>query len=100
MVIASSSANTSGQQTILLPQSIKQPSGSNTVTVLQSGGVPQQILLPAGFQGGTLNIKALQGLKVIPVAQSTQVQKGKEFSSIFHLSRNLLKVINFQQTDI
>lgn len=38
--------------------------------------VAQQILLPAGFQGTAINIKALQGVKVIPIAQTTQ-GKGK-----------------------
>lgn len=32
--------------------------------------VAQQILLPAGFQGTAINIKALQGVKVIPIAQA------------------------------
>jgi hypothetical protein len=31
--------------------------------------VTQQILLPPGFQGGSINIKTLQGLKVIPINQ-------------------------------
>lgn len=36
--------------------------------------VAQQILFPAGFQGAAINIKALQGVKVIPIAQA---QHGK-----------------------
>lgn len=32
--------------------------------------VTQQILLPAGFHGTTINIKALQGVKVIPLTQA------------------------------
>lgn len=32
--------------------------------------VAQQILLPAGFQGTAINLKALQGVKVIPIAQT------------------------------
>lgn len=35
----------------------------------QAGQYTQQIILPANFQGGPLNIKTLQGLKVIPMAQ-------------------------------
>lgn len=38
--------------------------------------VAQQILLPAGFQGTAINIKALQGVKVIPIAQTTGQSKG------------------------
>jgi hypothetical protein len=34
--------------------------------------VTQQILLPPGFQGGSINIKTLQGLKVIPITQQTK----------------------------
>lgn len=51
-------------------------STSNTQRVmLASGGqggqiLAQQILLPAGFQGTAINIKALQGLKVIPLTQA------------------------------
>ncbi|XP_023018228.2 uncharacterized protein [Leptinotarsa decemlineata] len=38
--------------------------------------VAQQILLPAGFQGTAINIKALQGVKVIPIAQGSGQGKG------------------------
>ncbi|XP_072385237.1 uncharacterized protein [Diabrotica undecimpunctata] len=38
--------------------------------------VAQQILLPAGFQGTAINIKALQGVKVIPIAQAAGQGKG------------------------
>ncbi|XP_017769715.1 PREDICTED: nuclear factor related to kappa-B-binding protein [Nicrophorus vespilloides] len=34
--------------------------------------VAQQILLPAGFQGAAINIKSLQGVKVIPIAQGSK----------------------------
>lgn len=49
--------------------------GNTQRVVLASSGqggqiVAQQILLPAGFQGAAINIKALQGVKVIPVAQT------------------------------
>lgn len=40
--------------------------------------VAQQILLPAGFQGTAINIKALQGVKVIPIAQAQSQGKGKD----------------------
>ena len=39
--------------------------------------VAQQILLPAGFQGTAINIKALQGVKVIPLAQAHGQGRGK-----------------------
>lgn len=42
--------------------------------------VTQQILLPAGFHGTTINIKALQGVKVIPLTQ-THAGRGKRYSS-------------------
>jgi hypothetical protein len=41
--------------------------------------VAQQILLPAGFQGTAINIKALQGVKVIPLAQAHGQGRGKVF---------------------
>lgn len=47
------------------------------MTVLQQGA--QQIFLPPGFHASTLNIKTLQGLKVIPLApaQAAASNKGK-----------------------
>lgn len=39
--------------------------------------VAQQILFPAGFQGAAINIKALQGVKVIPVAQAQHSSKSE-----------------------
>ena len=33
----------------------------------------QQIIVPANFQGNTLNIKTLQGLKMIPIQQGNKV---------------------------
>lgn len=36
--------------------------------------VAQQILLPSGFQGTAINVKALQGVKVIPIAQTQQTK--------------------------
>lgn len=50
------------------------PGGTPQRVVLASQGqggqiVAQQILLPAGFQGTAINIKALQGVKVIPITQ-------------------------------
>ncbi|RZF47766.1 hypothetical protein LSTR_LSTR006030 [Laodelphax striatellus] len=70
-VILASQAGTSGQTVLLAPQGLRgsAQTTAGTLTVLQQG--PQQILLPPGFQGGTLNIKTLQGLKVIPLAQTT-----------------------------
>ncbi|XP_044726842.1 nuclear factor related to kappa-B-binding protein [Chrysoperla carnea] len=72
-----------GQQTVLLSTQSSTQDGNTTSlptqrVVLASQGqggqlVAQQILLPQGFQGGTINIKTLQGLKVIPLA----AQQGK-----------------------
>lgn len=39
------------------------------VLAVQGGG---QILLPPGFQGGAINLKSLQGLKVIPIQQQNK----------------------------
>lgn len=50
-------------------------SGAQRVVLASSSQgqiVAQQILLPAGFQGAAINIKALQGVKVIPIAQAQQ----------------------------
>lgn len=74
------SQNTGGNQALVLtPQgNVRTQSNPGTVTVVQQGGT-QQILLPAGFQGGTINLKALQGLqgvKVIPLAGTGQ--KGRQ----------------------
>lgn len=44
-----------------------------SLTVLQQGN--QQILLPPGFHASALNLKALQGLKVIPITP-TPASKG------------------------
>ncbi|XP_066148931.1 nuclear factor related to kappa-B-binding protein isoform X1 [Euwallacea fornicatus] len=51
--------------------------GQRVVLASQGQGgqiLAQQILLPAGFQGTAINIKSLQGVKVIPIAQN---QKGQ-----------------------
>ncbi|KAJ8947527.1 hypothetical protein NQ318_005004 [Aromia moschata] len=45
--------------------------------------VAQQILLPAGFQGTAINIKALQGVKVIPIAQAHGQTKGVQGRQVF-----------------
>lgn len=70
------------QQQVMLGQTIKVQGLQNKTqsalqgqrVVLTSQGqsgqlLTQQILLPPGFQGGAINIKTLQGLKVIPIAQ-------------------------------
>lgn len=92
-----SNTNLIGQnaQVVLGPQLKMQPQqnivlGANPVRLQAAGGnsnaqrvvlasssqggqiVAQQILLPAGFQGAAINIKALQGVKVIPIAQAQQ----------------------------
>lgn len=40
--------------------------GQRVVLAVQGGG---QILLPPNFQGGAINLKSLQGLKMIPIQQ-------------------------------
>jgi hypothetical protein len=77
-VILTSQA-TGGQTVVLASQALRAQGGT---LVLQQGGA-QQILLPPGFQGGTLNIKTLQGLqglqglKVIPLSQATAAASNK-----------------------
>lgn len=46
---------------------MKSPSGQQRIVLAVQGG-SGQILLPQHFQGGTLNIKSLQGLKVVSLA--------------------------------
>lgn len=50
------------------------------VVLVQGGG---QILLPPNFQGGSINLKTLQGLKMIPIQQqqTAQVQATGTFHS-------------------
>lgn len=77
-----------GQTVVLASQALRAQGGT---LVLQQGAT-QQILLPPGFQGGTLNIKTLQGLqglqglKVIPLAQTAAAasNKGEGSSSRFY----------------
>ncbi|XP_044747867.1 nuclear factor related to kappa-B-binding protein isoform X2 [Coccinella septempunctata] len=45
--------------------------------------VAQQILLPAGFQGTAINIKALQGVKVIPIAQAHSQNRNLQGRQVF-----------------
>lgn len=79
------------QNTVVLGgHTIKMQGQQNQRVVLASQGqggqlVAQQILLPPGFQGGAINIKTLQGLKVIPLAQ-TQQTKGK-FSGWYRVQK-------------
>uniref|UniRef100_A0A1B0CAR0 Uncharacterized protein n=2 Tax=Lutzomyia longipalpis TaxID=7200 RepID=A0A1B0CAR0_LUTLO len=59
---------------------VKGPSGGapgqqRVVLALQSGG---QILLPPGFQGGSINLKTLQGLKMISIPQQQQQQQPQQ----------------------
>ena len=49
----------------------------------QAGQYTQQIILPANFQGGPLNIKTLQGLKVIPMAQQGMLLNVECFITMF-----------------
>lgn len=83
-------ASQGGGQTVLLGASAlrTQP----PLTVLQQGG--QQILLPPGFHASALNIKGLQGLKVIPITPSPAA-KGK-----WHFVRNKLSFYKFKNYGI
>ncbi|PNF15391.1 hypothetical protein B7P43_G01014 [Cryptotermes secundus] len=83
-VILTSQA-TGGQTVVLASQALRAQGGT---LVLQQGGA-QQILLPPGFQGGTLNIKTLQGLqglqglKVIPLSQATAAASNKGRQQVY-----------------
>ncbi|KAK4887042.1 hypothetical protein RN001_003313 [Aquatica leii] len=79
----------STNQIVLGGQTVRLQTGgtSNTHRVVlasQNQGqiITQQILLPVGFQGTPLNIKALQGLKVVPIAQ-TQAGRGVQGRQVF-----------------
>lgn len=79
-----SGQNATQNQLVLGSHPVRLQTNSATGTqrvVLASQGqggqiVAQQILLPSGFQGTAINVKALQGVKVIPIAQAQQT-KGK-----------------------
>lgn len=43
----------------------------------------QQIILPPGFQGAAINIKSLQGVKVIPLAQTAAQGRGVPNRQVF-----------------
>lgn len=58
---------------------------SGTVTLVQQG-TTQQILLPAGFQGGTINLKSLPGVKVIPFTGTTQKGRQQVYARIVKTS--------------
>lgn len=59
------------QTAVKAPQNAA-PSGQQRVVLTVQGG--GQIILPQNFQGGAINLKSLQGLKVIPIQQQN---KGK-----------------------
>lgn len=50
---------------------IKGAAPGQRVVLVQGGN---QFILPQNFQGGTINLKSLQGLKMIPIQQTTQIQ--------------------------
>ncbi|KAJ6636672.1 hypothetical protein Bhyg_15264 [Pseudolycoriella hygida] len=71
--------NLTNQQHIVLQQGVKtavktpqtsSPSGQQRVVLTVQGG--GQIILPQNFQGGAINLKSLQGLKVIPIQQQNK----------------------------
>lgn len=63
--------------------------GQRVVLAVQGGS---QILLPANFQGGSINLKSLQGLKMIPIQQQQIIQNqtatGKVNIISFHRSNS------------
>ncbi|KAL1455399.1 hypothetical protein WDU94_009494, partial [Cyamophila willieti] len=61
------------QSSILLSPQALQTTNGRTLTLVQQGN-GQPLLLPSNFQGGTLNIKTLQGMKVIPFSQNGRQQ--------------------------
>lgn len=77
-VLVASQGALGGSQTVLLASqglssSALRSQQPQSLTVLQQGN--QQILLPPGFHASALNLKALQGLKVIPITP-TPASKG------------------------
>lgn len=46
------------------------PQGQRVVLSVQGGG---QILLPPNFQGNAINLKSLQGIKMIPIQQQSSI---------------------------
>lgn len=46
--------------------------GQRVVLAVQGGG---QFILPQNFQGGTINLKSLQGLKMIPIQTQSNISK-------------------------
>lgn len=88
MQILTPAGNTvNSNQTVVLPTS------SGALTLLQQGAV-QQVLLPSNFNtGGMVNLKTLQGLKVIPIsAQNAGVLKGTSF--------DIFQIIASQKRDL
>ncbi|XP_050303767.1 mucin-4-like [Anthonomus grandis grandis] len=80
-----------GNQPIRL-QTSNAASGQRVVLASQGQGgqiLAQQILLPAGFQGTAINIKSLQGVKVIPIAQNQKGQSRQIIAKV--MSPNIIK---------
>ncbi|KAF5284990.1 hypothetical protein FQR65_LT02301 [Abscondita terminalis] len=91
-------------QIVLGGQTVRLQTGgaSNTHRVVlasQNQGqiITQQILLPVGFQGAPLNIKTLQGLKVVPIAQ-TQSGRGVQGRQVFARVMNPANFVRVTQT--
>ncbi|KAF2900365.1 hypothetical protein ILUMI_05821 [Ignelater luminosus] len=87
-----------GGQTVRL-QTSGAPNTHRVVLASQNQGqiITQQILLPVGFQGTPLNIKALQGLKVVPIAQ-TQQGRGVQGRQVFARVMNPANIVRMTQT--
>ncbi|EEB14431.1 nfrkb, putative [Pediculus humanus corporis] len=80
------SQNPGNNQAIVLTQgNVRTQNNSGTVTLVQQG-TTQQILLPAGFQGGTINLKSLPGVKVIPFTGTTQKGRQQVYARIVKTS--------------
>ncbi|KAG4066801.1 hypothetical protein HA402_012868 [Bradysia odoriphaga] len=54
---------------VKVPQTVGSSGQQRVVLTVQGGG---QIILPQNFQGGAINLKSLQGLKVIPIQQQNK----------------------------
>lgn len=89
-VLVASQGALGGSQTVLLASqglssSALRSQQPQSLTVLQQGN--QQILLPPGFHASALNLKALQGLKVIPITP-TPASKGTFCKQNFNIREN------------
>ncbi|KAG8320526.1 hypothetical protein J6590_066507 [Homalodisca vitripennis] len=103
LVAASQGGLGAGQTVLLASQGITSSAlrAQPPLTVLQQGN--QQILLPPGFHASALNIKALQGLKVIPITPSPAAKgvpgRQQVFARIINPSNIRPVMANLVQSD-